>query len=197
MRDRSPELQAFVRAAEGAYDQFLCDPDGSRASREIFARLTRPQALGVTEGQRLPACANLNAALSIETTDKALVDLLNCFAEIEPMLRWRRRESYDATASPNFLDEHANAIILGPGGLEERADVQVGFSLLAPHVRYPDHRHPPEEVYLVLSEGEFQHGASDWFSPGVGGTIYNSPGIQHAMRSGATPLFAMWILLAH
>ncbi|WP_159014494.1 dimethylsulfonioproprionate lyase family protein [Acidisoma sp. S159] len=196
MRSRNPELQAFVHAAEGAYDRFLSEPNGLKASRKIFARLESPQAVGVADPRRLPACANLSAALGIGTTDKALVELLKCFAIIEPMLHWRHRESYDATASPNFFDGHGNVMILGPGGLEERADVQIGFSLLAPHVRYPDHRHPPEEVYLVLSDGEFQHAASDWFSPGIGGTIYNSPGIRHAMRSGPTPLFAMWILLA-
>ena len=31
----------------------------------------------------------------------------------------------------------------------------VGVSLMAPAVQYPDHRHPPEEVYLALvDDGE-------------------------------------------
>ena len=30
---------------------------------------------------------------------------------------------------------------------------EVGISLMAPHVRYPDHRHPPEEVYVSLAGG--------------------------------------------
>jgi hypothetical protein len=108
-------------------------------------------------------------------------------AAVEPQLRWRRRESYDHTASENFPSGHANAMIVGPGGLEERNDVWVGVSLLAPSVRYPDHSHPPEEVYLVASDGEFRQGRGSWFTPGVGGTLYNSPGIQHAMRSSNTP----------
>jgi hypothetical protein len=195
--NRRNKLQDFVDAAKVAYEDLVTDSDGLRASRDIFKALESPRGQGTMERQRLPVCDNLSAVVNVKTSNKALDDLKISFKAIEPALHWRRRESYDSTASPNFVDGHANVMILGPGGLEERSDVQVGFSLLAPHVRYPGHRHPPEEVYLVLSEGEFRHGTSDWFSPGVGGTLYNSPGIEHAMRSGSTPLFAMWILQAH
>ncbi|HLY58693.1 MAG TPA: dimethylsulfonioproprionate lyase family protein, partial [Stellaceae bacterium] len=71
-----------------------------------------------------------------------------------------------------------------------------GVTLMAPDVRYPDHNHPPEEVYLVLTEGEWRQEAGPWFSPGVGGSFYNRPGITHAMRSSGTPLFALWALRA-
>jgi hypothetical protein len=65
---------------------------------------------------------------------------------------------------------------------------------MAPKVRYPDHQHEPEEVYLVLSEGDFRQGEGAWFSPGIGGSFYNPPKIKHAMRSVARPLFAFWAL---
>lgn len=98
-------------------------------------------------------------------------------------------------ASSNFRDGHANAMILGPGGLEDRNDLWLGVTLMAPHVRYPDHDHPPEETYLVLSHGEFKQADKDWFSPGIGGSFYNPPGIKHAMRSLDRPLLAFWALL--
>ncbi|MEK1886834.1 MAG: dimethylsulfonioproprionate lyase family protein, partial [Phyllobacterium sp.] len=60
--------------------------------------------------------------------------------------------------------------------------------------RYPDHDHSPEEVYLVLSNGEFRQGEGEWFSPGIGGSFYNVPNINHAMRSLDKPLFAFWAL---
>lgn len=85
-------------------------------------------------------------------------------------------------------------MILGPAGLENRTDVWLGVSLLAPHVRYTDHSHAPEETYLVLSDGQFQHGESAWLSPGVGGSSYNPPWVRHAMRSGTAPLLALWAL---
>ena len=84
--------------------------------------------------------------------------------------------------------------LVGPGGFEEREDVMVGVSLVAPHVTYPDHSHPPEEVYLVLSEGEWWNTAMGWVHPGPGGLVYNPPGITHAMRAGDAPLLALWFL---
>ncbi|MGE4251469.1 MAG: dimethylsulfonioproprionate lyase family protein, partial [Parvibaculaceae bacterium] len=104
------------------------------------------------------------------------------------------RPSADHTASPNFTDGHANAMIVGPNGYEPRTDVWVGVSLLAPRVRYPDHDHAPEEVYLVLSQGRFRQGEADWFEPGIGGSFYNTPNVKHAMASGDAPLFAVWCL---
>jgi hypothetical protein len=117
----------------------------------------------------------------------------DAFRQIEPALRWYRR----STADPNdsvFWNGHANAVILGPGGLEERNDIWVGVSLMAPHVTYVDHDHPPEEAYLALTPGEWWNADMDWTDPGAGGLIYNRPGIRHAMRSGATPFLALWFL---
>ena len=88
---------------------------------------------------------------------------------------------------------HANGMVVGPGGIEDRQDLLLGVSLLAPHVRYPNHSHAPEETYLVFSEGEFMQ-EDEWFSLGVGGSFFNPPGIKHAMRSGAKPLLAFWAL---
>ena len=65
---------------------------------------------------------------------------------------------------------------------------------MAPNTRYPDHRHPPEEVYLVLSPGEWRQGDGAWHEPGPGGVVHNPPAIVHAMRSGDTPLLAIWCL---
>jgi quercetin dioxygenase-like cupin family protein len=116
------------------------------------------------------------------------------FVSLEPLLRWAPRVSGGPFASENWTDGHANAVIIGGSGLEPRDDVQIGVSLLAPHVRYPDHRHAAEEVYLVLSRGRFQHGASTWFEPGIGGSLHNVPNIVHAMASDHSPLLAIWCL---
>ncbi len=98
-------------------------------------------------------------------------------------------------ASDNWADGHANAAIIGPGGIEERGDIAIGASLMAPNVRYPDHDHAPEEIYLLMTPGRMQHGDSGWLSPGPGGTLHNEPGIRHAMESTDTPFLAFWCLL--
>ncbi|ASR10625.1 transcriptional regulator (plasmid) [Rhizobium leguminosarum bv. viciae] len=196
MSSRNESLQVFLDATFVAFDQFANAPEARHSVRQIFAALERPGAARAGEGSRLPVCAQLDVALSVDTSYPSLMRLIEGFKGIEPMLEWRRRSKYDHTASGNFVDGHANAMIIGPGGLEERSDLWIGVTLMAPHVRYPDHDHAPEEVYLVLSEGEFQQGEGDWFSPGIGGSFYNVPDIKHAMRSLDTPLFAFWALLA-
>jgi len=120
--------------------------------------------------------------------------LADGFAAIEPRLHWAKRPAGGPFASENWPDGHANAMIIGPVGLERRNDMQIGVSLLAPNVRYPDHNHLPEEVYVVLSPGRFKHGASDWFGRGVGGTFHNVPNVIHAMASDDVPLLAIWTL---
>ena len=93
-----------------------------------------------------------------------------------------------------FYDSHANAMLIGPGGIEERSDVWVGVTVMTPRLVYPDHDHPPEEVYIAMSPGEWWNTEMDWTEPGPGGVIYNPPGILHAMRSHAQPLLALWFL---
>lgn len=196
MTSRDHALQQFVEASMDAFNQFAQTPESSRTIRQIASAL---ETLGVERlgpGNRLPVCSYLDTALAIETKLTALRQLIARFKDIEPLLEWRRRSNQDGSASQNFNDSHVNAMIIGPGGIEERKDIWLGVTLMAPNVRYPDHNHAPEEVYLVLSEGEFRQDGGEWFSPGIGGSFYNLPNIRHAMRSVDTPLFAFWALLA-
>lgn len=191
---RDAALQRFTDAVLAAYDARIPGAEAAASLDRIAAALATPGPRRQRPGRRLPVCAHLAAALAVDTPDPTLRDLVDAFRTIEPDLDWQRRAGGTETASANFPDGHANAMVLGPAGLESRSDLWLGVSLLAPSVRYPDHAHAPEETYLVLSEGEFRHGDSDWFAPGVGGSFYNPPGIPHAMRSGPTPLFAFWAL---
>lgn len=193
---RSEALQDFLDAVLAAFDERARDPEARASLARIAAILETAKPERADIGQRLPVCDRyLNTALAVTTGDAALDRLIGRFKALEPSLGWRTRPTHDGTASENFLEGHANTMIVGPGALEDRRDVWLGATLMAPNVRYPDHDHAPEETYLILSESEFMHGDSGWFSPGIGGSFYNIPGIRHAMRSGETPLFAFWALL--
>lgn len=195
---RSDPLQSFLDTAFIAFDQFVNDLRARQSIMQIFGYLEAPQAQRQTAATHPPVCSRyLENALAAKTGWIVLDTMVGHFKALEPALEWKPRATYDDTASENFLMGHANTMIVGPGGLEDRSDVWLGATLLAPNVRYPDHDHAPEETYLVLSDGEFMHGRSDWFSPGVGGSFFNPPGIRHAMRSGDNPLFAFWALLPH
>jgi quercetin dioxygenase-like cupin family protein len=195
--DRSETLQNFLDACLMAFGSCATDIRSRNSITQIFALLEVPGAGHTRPGKRLPVCQRfLDPALDVETDQPALKAVVTQFKALEPMLEWKCRSTYDNSASGNFPTGHANAMIVGPGGLEERSDLWLGVTLMAPFVRYPDHDHPPEETYLVLSEGEFRQADGQWFSPGVGGSFYNPPGIKHAMRSGEKPLFALWALPA-
>ena len=194
MLDRSPALQEFLDSLHDALAEDHSIPAATTSGTRIFERLRDARPALTTSGTRLPACSHLDEAVAKVAAERPVLARVGCaFAAIEPSLNWRSRAGGD-TASANFAEGHANAMIVGPGGHENRDDVWVGVSLLAPHVRYPDHTHHPEEVYLVLSKGEFRQGGGDWFEPGMGGTLFNVPDIVHAMRSGDDPLFAIWCL---
>ena len=191
---RRDQLQLLIDAAYLAFDSHARDPQSRRSLNQVFSNLQVSGEQCPGKGSRLPACQFLSV-ISVDAGSRLLRNLYARFQAIEPLLTWRRRQDASGTASENFQDGHANAMIIGPGGLQERNDVWFGATLMAPNVRYPDHHHAPEEVYLVMSEGEFQRGDSTWFSPGIGGSFYNPPGIRHAMRSTDKPLFAFWVLL--
>lgn len=117
--------------------------------------------------------------------------LVGSFFNIADYLAWYKRPAPDM---PDFMIGHANAEIIGPRGLERRDDLVVGVTLMRPGITYPDHQHPPEELYIVLSEGLWRQNDNPWWSPGHGGLVYNPADIVHSMRSLETPLFALWCL---
>ncbi|GLS17925.1 transcriptional regulator [Labrys miyagiensis] len=195
MSERDPDLQRFVTALRTAlrYAEKSAQADAMQA--KVFAALEEAGPKGTSTPARLPVCDQLEPALDELKGSAAVLETVGqALATLAPSLHWIQRGGERPNANERFADGHANATIIGRGGLEEREDLRIGVSLLAPGVRYPDHDHPPEEVYLVLSPGRFSHGGEPWQEPGIGGTFHNPPGILHAMASDERPLFAIWCL---
>jgi quercetin dioxygenase-like cupin family protein len=183
---RSPDLAQLLTAAEATIRH--ADTANARirpAAERIFTALRTPAAqAGQAQGPALERARRQSGPVG------ALAD---AFAAVEPQLAWQVRAGAEAHGE-QFLAGHANAAIAGADGLEIRSDVRIGVSLMAPHTRYPDHRHPPEEIYVVLSDGQWRQASDPWHAPGIGGLVYNPPNIVHAMRSAEQPLLALWFL---
>ncbi len=155
------------------------------AGQRVAALLSSPpENAAPAPAGRQPACRHLEAAL--DATPPAMAE---AFRALEPQLAWRTRDL------PGLDGRYAGAPVLGPQGLQQRGGMVAGISLVAPGTTYPDHDHPPEEIYLALSGGEWWNAATPWHAPGPGGIVHNPPGILHAMRGTDVPLLAIWFLL--
>jgi quercetin dioxygenase-like cupin family protein len=193
---RSSDLQLFLTSAEAVICHgFGVDGRVRVAGERMFSALQTPSnRAGRPATARLPVCRHLPIALQHARRQPGPVGALaDAFAVIAPQLNWKVRASAEMQGEA-FLNGHANATITGPEGLEIRRDVWIGVSLMAPHTQYPDHHHPPEEIYVVLSGGQWRQASNPWHEPGIGGLVYNPPNIEHAMRSAERPLLALWFL---
>jgi len=188
---RPEPVQQFLDALLPAMQARATD-GGSPASLERIAAAARTAGRPGCTPATLPASSWLDTALAQPGGAADLDAVLGAVRNLAPLLCWRTRAGND-TASENFAENHANAMVLGPGGVEDRGDIWIGFSLIAPDTRYPDHRHAPEETYLVLSPGQFRKEGRDWFEPGMGGSFFVPPNALHTMRSAVyAPPFAIW-----
>jgi quercetin dioxygenase-like cupin family protein len=196
MTQRDAKLQIFYDFAETAISRRTetCANAGPAAKPVFDALRKRVGPQGNSAPERLPICDALESALHLASAGPAPIpELAATLNDLSPRLQWKRRNSSSPDGT-NFHDGHANALVAGPGGLEERDEVWIGISLLASHVRYPDHRHQPEEVYVSLAGGAWWNSNMEWTTPGPGGLIYNEPNVLHAMRTDEQPLLAIWCL---
>lgn len=143
-----------------------------------------------------PVMQHLDHAISLARENKAAV-IADHFASVMDELRWSQNPSYNETnCSRSLLDGYAYAAMGGPDGPIECAAPRGGIMVMGPHVTYPDHRHGPKEVYLVLTPGaQWRLDEGEWFDVEAGDLLYHDAWQMHAMRTGDQPLlaFAGWI----
>ncbi|TKT78232.1 dimethylsulfonioproprionate lyase family protein [Aquamicrobium sp. LC103] len=193
---RTEAVKAFLGAVRLGFEGSSPQAQTRACLARVFDRLSDPVVADNVPAARVPTSDLIDQALQPALqADETMAALAGCLRKLDPDLPWRMRGGKDVQPGETGPTTIANAMIVGPGGLEERRDVWVGVSLVPPGVRYPDHRHSPEEIYLFLTGGRFRHGESGWFEPGVGGSLYNEPNIQHSMEAPAdAPLLAVWCL---
>ncbi len=191
---RPKALSQFYSSAQRALVEGSQDNAVAMQTVErIFSALLNAKYVARDVARReLPACAHLPLALeNAAKGPEQVAALADALATLEPHLAWwQRAGTYDEP----FNSGHANSYVVGPTGLEQHSNVVIGLSLVAPHVDYPEHNHPPEEVYAVMSEGDWYHEHMGWYTPGAGAMVHHEPWVRHAMRSHEQPLLAIWCL---
>ncbi|WP_020209986.1 dimethylsulfonioproprionate lyase family protein [Gilvimarinus chinensis] len=191
---RSAKLQTFFDALYQSFARAKPSAEVTALAEKLFTRLEVPGDQHAPQPQNLPVCRFLQPAIdSAVDSGGATAKLATALGDITPQLAWTPIPSY-TEREDTLTDRRANAEVVGSRGLELRQDIRIGVSLLAPHSLYPDHQHPPEEIYAVLSPGQWRQENGPWHSPGIGGTVHNTPHIVHSMRSASAPLLAVWCL---
>jgi hypothetical protein len=170
---------ATMARFEGAAVVHLLQKKGSIPSRASVANTSLLRKECVQAIERLAATSDNGRLLA-----HGLMDLLDD-------LDWYPGRS-GPYASANFEREHAHAILAGPGGIEERSELRIGLTVMAPYTRFPDHEQTDPRVVVALSEGEFQSDGSCWFREQVGSSLFYPPGRQLAMRCTGSPLLILW-----
>jgi quercetin dioxygenase-like cupin family protein len=196
MLNRNRNLQRFIDATEaGIRARAMEVPAAMPMADRIFAALKYTGGVNAQNTPaRLAACGHLESALSqARGGPDPIPELTDALTAIEPEFAWSRRPG-SAQVAGDFDNSHANAVILGDGGLEVRPDVRIGVSLVAPGTHYPRHRHPPEELYVVLSPGEWMQDDNPFAFKRSGDLVHNGPNSWHAMHATDVPLLAIWCL---
>ncbi len=119
------------------------------------------------------------------------MDLCKAIFRSSADLLWRR---------PGFgriPDEIANHMavceIIGPTGQITHATVRAGLLFQASDIIYPRHSHAAEEVYFPLTGPvDWQIENANWRQKEAGSFIHHMPYQPHAIRTGRTPLLAIW-----
>ncbi len=196
MSDRNNNLQRFIDATEAGFQARAAHfPDAVPMVNRIFVALNDTDGVKAKNTPtRLAVCSHLESALcQARNGPDPVPELTDALAAIEPEFVWTRRPG-SAQVAGDFHNSHANAIIVGKGGLELRQDVQIGVSLIAPEIHYPRHRHPPEELYIVLSPGKWMQDDNSLAFKRSGDLVHNGPNGWHAMQATNVPLLAIWCL---
>ena len=117
--------------------------------------------------------------------------LSDALADLRDVMAWHQGPA-GPYASVNFERDHAHAVLIGEHGLEQRNDVRIGLTILAPYTRFPDYIQPYPSVVLPLTEGEFTLEGGDWSRRRLGTALHYPVGSHFAMRSTARPLMMLW-----
>ncbi|MDL2409910.1 dimethylsulfonioproprionate lyase family protein [Rhizobium calliandrae] len=122
--------------------------------------------------------------------DRQLTRMVEALSLMSPMLIWTKGRS-GPFASANYAIGHGSAMIVGPGGLEDRDDVQISLTLTEPYCRSPDRAASERQIFLFLSSAQISIGDGAWNAVTPGSIAVIEAGSKSAMRCTRDPLLAV------
>ena len=115
--------------------------------------------------------------------------IVGALERLQPVLQWRTRGVFTDAAYTN----RAYVEFIGPDGMVRSDDIRLGIYWHDRDTFYPSHRHNAVELYHVLSgTGFWQHRSQTWVPRPAGSFILHGSREDHATRSEAEPILALW-----
>ncbi|MDF0700693.1 dimethylsulfonioproprionate lyase family protein [Rhizobium sp. MC63] len=192
-RERRPQpLQEFLNDIGGLMLSADAPAVASFVAGKVLQRLLKTGKVR-PEGGPLPGMPEglIDAVSHLAKSGRKYEAIANQFNSLAGRLLWRRGRT-GPFASLNFGNTHSHAVLVGPGGMEERADLRVGVIYMDRYTRFPDHVQTQPRAFILLSPGEICLGDSQWFSAATGTVFANDAGQSFAIRCTAQPLLAVW-----
>ncbi|MGM4912976.1 dimethylsulfonioproprionate lyase family protein [Rhizobium sp. 768_B6_N1_8] len=190
--ERPVELDNFLNFLARAMLHPSASTMASFVAGKVFQKLERTGTLRDKRPHDTGIPSGLEAALQNAIAARDIyAEVAQSVWRLADALVWIRGRS-GPFASLNFERAHAHSVIVGPGGLEDRADIRVGLTYMEPYSRFPDHVQRFSRAFLLLSPCELSIAGESWFSTGIGGVFAAEAGQSFAMRCTTTPLLAVW-----
>lgn len=195
MNTTHPELQSLIDVVWRAVEVRRDKATGKQVEVPAVIPVKEPRAESRFSAS-FPVLSYLDDAVAL-AREFELYPVADSFEGLVHTLHWSQNPSYDEVNSdPSFLAGYAYAALSGPEGPIYCAVPRGGFMLMGPNVTYPDHRHAPEEIYLVMTPGaQWRLDQGDWFDVSPGDLIFHSTWQMHALRTRDQPLltFSSWL----
>lgn len=154
---------------------------GGALDAELPYRAAEPATLPAVAA--LPRCRGLAAPATAALTEAVIA--------AAPELCWRQSYTDDEVGA-HFLANYGWFNLVSPDGPYRSEACRVSVGYWGAGLDYPDHRHDPEEIYLVLAgSARFRRAGSPPRPVGPGGTYHNPAGVMHGTAMTPGPLLAM------
>jgi hypothetical protein len=152
---------------------------------------SRPFKTRKAGGRPLPVLSHLKD-IEVNPVEKS-ADVVKAVKSLAGHLSWR--QTYTAAdLGEAFLKNYGWTELIGARGPVASKDIACGFLLLGPNTEYPKHSHAAEEVYVPFnSQALWVQGDDDWSAGQSGVPIYHRPWMTHGMRTGSSPLLALYV----
>lgn len=135
------------------------------------------------EPSSLPSLRNLSLAKDMK--------LAKDFQKFANELPWR--------PSPRTVDKGKDMVVVAFNEMFEMENVAVGLIYVDVDRTYPEHNHPPAEIYFLISgTAKWRYGGNhDYQNITAGNMIYNHPFNWHGVKAGPTPVLALYLQLTY